>query len=93
MWVTGMLTTLPLLVLAVWRWASTEERIARRAEALADAATTGLSRRRAEAQVERRPARRRVTVTATTSAPCVVEHPVRAAGERGEQRRGHWPAP
>ena len=39
MWVTGMLTTLPLLVLAVWRWASTEERIARRAEALADAAT------------------------------------------------------
>ena len=39
MWVTGMLTTLPLLVLAVWRWAATEERVARRAEALADAAT------------------------------------------------------
>jgi putative membrane protein len=39
MWVTGMLTTLPLLVAAVWRWAATEERIARRAEALADAAT------------------------------------------------------
>lgn len=39
MWVTGMLTTLPLLLLAVWRWASTEERIAHRAEALADAAT------------------------------------------------------
>ena len=39
MWVTGMLTTLPLLVLAVWRWAATEERVTRRAEALADAAT------------------------------------------------------
>jgi putative membrane protein len=38
MWVTGMLTTLPLLVAAVWRWASTEQRIAQRAEALADAA-------------------------------------------------------
>ena len=38
MWVTGMLTTLPLLVAAVWRWASTEQRVARRAEALADAA-------------------------------------------------------
>ena len=38
MWVTGMFTTLPLLVLAVWRWAATEERIARRAEALTDAA-------------------------------------------------------
>jgi putative membrane protein len=35
MWVTGMATTLPLLVIAVWRWASTEERITRRAEALA----------------------------------------------------------
>ncbi len=40
MWVTGMFTTLPLLVLAVWRWASTEERIARRAEALADSVMT-----------------------------------------------------
>ena len=39
MWVTGMLTTLPLLVLAVWRWAATEERVTRRAEALVDAAT------------------------------------------------------
>ena len=34
MWVTGMFTTLPLLVAAVWRWASTEQRIAERAEAL-----------------------------------------------------------
>ena len=40
MWVTGMLTTLPLLVVAVWRWASAEERIARRAEALADVTET-----------------------------------------------------
>jgi putative membrane protein len=40
MWVTGMLTTLPLLIAAVWRWASAEERIARRAEALADATET-----------------------------------------------------
>jgi putative membrane protein len=38
MWVSGMLTTLPLLVAAVWRWAATEQRIAQRAEALADAA-------------------------------------------------------
>jgi cytochrome c oxidase assembly factor CtaG len=38
MWVSGMFTTLPLLVLAVWRWAATEERVARRSEALADAA-------------------------------------------------------
>jgi len=38
MWVTGMLTTLPLLVIAVWRWASTEERITQRAEALAGSA-------------------------------------------------------
>ena len=38
MWVSGMLTTVPLLLLAVWRWASTEDRVARRAEALADAA-------------------------------------------------------
>ena len=45
MWVTGMLTTLPLLVLAVWRWAATEERVARRAEALADAARRDASPR------------------------------------------------
>lgn len=38
MWIAGMLTTVPLLVVAVWRWASTEERIARRAEALLDGA-------------------------------------------------------
>ncbi|MET0145359.1 MAG: cytochrome c oxidase assembly protein [Ilumatobacteraceae bacterium] len=41
MWVTGMVTTLPLLLLAVWRWAATEERIARRAEALSDGVVTG----------------------------------------------------
>jgi putative membrane protein len=34
MWVTGMVTTLPLLVIAVWRWAAAEERITRRSEAL-----------------------------------------------------------
>jgi putative membrane protein len=34
MWIGGMVTTVPLLVIAVWRWASTEERIARRSEAL-----------------------------------------------------------
>jgi len=41
MWVTGMLTTLPLLLLAVWRWAETEERTARRAEALVNAGRSG----------------------------------------------------
>lgn len=34
MWVAGMATTLPLLVLAVWRWATAEQRRAERAEAL-----------------------------------------------------------
>jgi len=34
MWVGGMATTLPLLLVAVWRWASTEERIAGRSEQL-----------------------------------------------------------
>ena len=34
MWVSGMLTTVPLLLLAVWRWASAEERATPRAEAL-----------------------------------------------------------
>jgi putative membrane protein len=34
MWIGGMLTTVPLLVIAVWRWAAAEERIARRSEAL-----------------------------------------------------------
>lgn len=35
MWVGGMLATVPLLLIAGWRWASTEERIVRQAEALA----------------------------------------------------------
>ncbi len=38
MWVSGLLTTLPLLLAAVWRWASAEEQMARRAESLADLA-------------------------------------------------------
>lgn len=46
MWVGGMLTTVPLLLLAVWRWASTEERVTRRAEALR-AAPLGPAPRRA----------------------------------------------
>ncbi len=37
MWIGGMATTVPLLLIAVWRWASAEERMARRAEALTDA--------------------------------------------------------
>jgi putative membrane protein len=45
MWVTGMFTTLPLLVAAVWRWASTEQKVAQRAEALADAAAAGAAPR------------------------------------------------
>ena len=40
MWVSGMLTTVPLLLLAVWRWASAEERATARAEALTDRAPT-----------------------------------------------------
>ncbi len=36
MWVSGMATTLPLMVASVWRWAATEDRIARRHEALLD---------------------------------------------------------
>lgn len=36
MWISGMATTVPLLIVAVWRWASTEDRIAHRAEALTD---------------------------------------------------------
>ncbi|MGA9277672.1 cytochrome c oxidase assembly protein [Ilumatobacter sp.] len=36
MWVGGMATTLPLLLISVWSWASSEERIAVRSEALAD---------------------------------------------------------
>ena len=34
MWVGGMATSLPLLLLAFWRWASAEERVAARSEAL-----------------------------------------------------------
>ena len=52
MWVTGLLTTLPLLVAAVWRWASAEEQMARRAEALADSAAAP-RRRLAELTVGR----------------------------------------
>ncbi len=33
MWVGGMAITLPLLIVSVWRWAATEERIAERSEA------------------------------------------------------------
>lgn len=36
MWVGGMLTTVPLFMLAVWRWASAEHRAVTRAESLAD---------------------------------------------------------
>lgn len=36
MWITGMATTLPLLVLAFWRWATAEHRATLRAEALTD---------------------------------------------------------
>ena len=43
MWVSGMLTTVPLLLVAVWRWASAEERATARAEALADRAPTSTS--------------------------------------------------
>ena len=35
MWIGGMVTTVPLLLVAMWRWASAEERNARRAESLA----------------------------------------------------------
>ncbi len=35
MWVGGMLTTVPLLLLAVWRWAATEERVALRGRSAA----------------------------------------------------------
>lgn len=40
MWIGGMGTTVPLLLLAVWRWASAEERITRQAEAITDRAPT-----------------------------------------------------
>jgi putative membrane protein len=38
MWVSGMLTTVPLFILAVWRWASAEHRAVTRAESLTDRA-------------------------------------------------------
>ena len=41
MWVAGMLTTLPLLVVAVWRWAAREDRLVRQAEAMLDATSRG----------------------------------------------------
>lgn len=41
MWVGGMATSLPLLFLAFWRWASTEERVTRRAEQLRDQRGSG----------------------------------------------------
>uniref|UniRef100_UPI00059001DC cytochrome c oxidase assembly protein n=1 Tax=Ilumatobacter nonamiensis TaxID=467093 RepID=UPI00059001DC len=39
MWVGGMATTLPLLLISVWSWASAEQRIAVRAESLSDTRT------------------------------------------------------
>lgn len=36
MWIGGMATTLPLLLISVWTWASVEERIAERSEELTD---------------------------------------------------------
>jgi len=36
MWIGGMATTVPLLLLGVWRWAANEERIARRTEAITE---------------------------------------------------------
>ncbi len=65
MWVTGMLTTLPLLVVAVWRWASAEERIARRAEALAERYGDPAEAARRSSVASAPP----VTVTAVTSSP------------------------
>jgi putative membrane protein len=41
MWIGGMVTTVPLLLVAVWRWASAEERSAQHAEALAISAARG----------------------------------------------------
>lgn len=44
MWIGGMVTTVPLLLVAVWRWASAEERTTRHAEELAIRAGRGGSR-------------------------------------------------
>lgn len=40
MWVGGMATTLPLLLITVWRWAAAEQRIADRSEALSAGPTS-----------------------------------------------------
>lgn len=40
MWVGGMVATVPLLLLAGWRWAAAEERVTLRAEQLADTRNT-----------------------------------------------------
>lgn len=66
MWVGGMLVTLPLLVLAVWRWAADEQRRTERAEELRDAisatppspASTSSSRDVARVRLEDRSRRR-----------------------------------
>ena len=44
MWIGGMMTSLPLLVLAFWRWAAHEEATARRLEQLTDSAASRPSR-------------------------------------------------
>ena len=44
MWAGGMGLTLPLLLASVWIWASTEERLARRAESLTDRPPSGTLR-------------------------------------------------
>lgn len=44
MWAGGMAISLPLLVIAVWRWAATEQRIAERAEQFEAAASTAARR-------------------------------------------------
>ncbi|MEM8618243.1 MAG: cytochrome c oxidase assembly protein [Actinomycetota bacterium] len=52
MWVSGMAMTLPLLLLAVWRWATTEERIAVAAERLERAPLATSSARPSPADAE-----------------------------------------
>lgn len=46
MWVGGMVATVPLLLIAGWRWAAAEERVARRSEELADRAPVVIRTRR-----------------------------------------------
>ncbi len=41
MWTAGMLTTLPMIVVALWRWAAREDRLVRQAEAMLDATSRG----------------------------------------------------